>query len=310
MTQRSLPSSYILLCISSVVVLSLGAYTRLSHSGLGCPDWPGCYGHWRPFGQFASSSDHWKAWIEMIHRYAAGILGCGIIASILHTSPRTKPLNIWLIVILSTQVLLGMLTVTVQLNPLIVSAHFFGGTSIACLLWKKHLCTQKPRYPSSHPHTPYIINGTIALVIIQMALGCWTSTNYAALICPDFPTCQGQWWPRMAFTEAFFNLTFLQNTLFEGGILSGKARTAIHISHRIGALIASTAILRLCIHLWQQCRLYRLSLLLGLLCTSQLLLGIINATWQLPMSSAMGHHFGAIVITLTLLWLHHHTQRI
>ena len=203
-------------CALALVVVVLGAYVRLSHAGLGCPDWPGCYGHLlgvpestqeieqanTAYPQRVVESD--KAWKEVIHRYLAGALGLVIVfLAFLAIKNRNAPrqpirLPVFLVGLVIFQALLGMWTVTLLLKPVIVMLHLLGGLAISSLLWWLFLTT-KPMTVDEQQSTitsmrPIIVFGLL-LLVGQIILGGWTSANYAALACPDFPTCQGQWWP-------------------------------------------------------------------------------------------------------------------
>ena len=241
--------------VLAFVVIVFGAYVRLTDAGLGCPDWPGCYGF---FGVPESSEsllevektfpgqvvESGKAWREMIHRYIASTLGFMILILFgLSFSQKRKSgdhrktrLPFYLLILVIFQGLLGMWTVTLKVHPAIVSAHLIGGLSTLSLLffYYKKLNTINP--------TIERLNGFVVLgfcfLIIQILLGGWTSTNYAALGCPDLPLCYGQIWPdNMDFKTGFLSWqSFGEN--YEGGLLPPPARTAIHFTHRMGAIVA------------------------------------------------------------------------
>jgi cytochrome c oxidase assembly protein subunit 15 len=267
---RRLAVAGVLLCFTVVV---LGAYVRLTAAGLGCPDWPGCYGHLSPIGAAASAGagayaerplESGKAWREMIHRYAASTLGLTILAiAFLALRARRQgvvsvPFALALLGLVVVQGLLGMLTVTWQLKPLIVTLHLmFGMTTLALLWW---LTLSLPagswgaaargglggaiRGGGASPITSawrLTLLGLIALAV-QIALGGWTSSNYAALACADFPTCQGAWWPHTDYRNAFV-LWHGLNINYEGGVLGNPARVAIQLTHRLSALVTSVLLL-------------------------------------------------------------------
>jgi heme a synthase len=265
------------LCIAGVllcfVVVVLGAYVRLTAAGLGCPDWPGCYGHLSPEGASSSAQDlaaypnrplePAKAWHEMIHRYAAGSLVL-VIATLTVLALRTRrrpllnvPLTLALLATVCVQALLGMLTVTWQLKPLIVTLHLLVGLTTLGLLWWLTLSlpagswdtaalgapTRTVRGGGGSPLARARLLTLVGLAALawQLALGGWTSSNYAAVACPDFPTCQHSWWPHPDFGPAFV-LWHGLNINYEGGVLNAPARIAIHLTHRLGALVTTLAL--------------------------------------------------------------------
>jgi heme a synthase len=303
------------------LVIALGAYVRLADAGLGCPDWPGCYGHWlgvpsAGHEQLAASAafpqrplDSGKAWKEMIHRYCAGTLGLLVLAIWLlawrekirpHTSPRLASL---LLGIIGLQAALGMWTVTLLLKPVIVTLHLIGGMSTLALLLALILVTGN-RTPSSPQRASRRWLAAVALlaVIAQIALGGWVSSNYAALACPDFPLCQGQWQPAADFSQAFKLHRELGQT-DDGQLLGNAALTAVHWSHRLGAIVVllavgalSAALLRSGERTWRNWG----SLLLALLLL-QIGLGIGNVLLALPLPLALAHTLGAAALLIAVL---------
>jgi len=253
---RRLALTGLVLCFLVVV---LGAYVRLSAAGLGCPDWPGCYGAPTPLniaqdaiaqGSFAQAvPDVGKAWREMIHRYAAGTLGLIIVSlsalALAASGRRMIGLRFAcaLLAILILQASLGMLTVTLRLTPLIVTLHLiFGMTTLALLAWlwlgvRKSGRDGTTAAPSSRMPRRLCLAALIVLAM-QIALGGWTSSNYAATACPDFPTCDGRWWPPSDFAHAFV-LWRPVGINYEGGVLEEPARAAIQLTHRLGACAAT-----------------------------------------------------------------------
>jgi cytochrome c oxidase assembly protein subunit 15 len=268
---RRLALAGLLLCF---VVVVLGAYVRLNAAGLGCPDWPGCYGHVTPLGAANATAqaafpsrplDVGKAWKEMIHRYAASTLGFIIVViTAIAIAYREKRLlsPTYAIALLATVVvqgILGMLTVTWQLKPLIVTLHLIFGMTTLGLLWWLLLSLRRESWGATHgaargfgggdmgsaargvriAHALAVV-GFVALAV-QIVLGGWTSSNYAAVACPDFPTCQNSWWPHSDYRNAFILWRGL-GINYEGGILDNPARVAIHLTHRLGALVATLAL--------------------------------------------------------------------
>jgi cytochrome c oxidase assembly protein subunit 15 len=230
-------------------VVMLGAYVRLSQAGLGCPDWPGCYGHVTvPSAEQAAAVDAAKpleaarAWKEMIHRYFAGSLATLILVlAVLAWMKRKQPgqplaLPTLLLGLVIFQALLGMWTVTLLLFPPVVMGHLLGGMATFVLLVL--LVLQSGGYlrrgAAATDAMRLMAALGLAVLICQIALGGWVSSNYAAIACPDFPTCQGSWWPPMDFAGAFSWHGLGPD--YQGGILDNPARTAIHLAHRLGAM--------------------------------------------------------------------------
>ena len=306
----------------ALIVVGLGAYTRLKHAGLGCPDWPKCFANWIVHANITtpalSSVASEKAWIEMIHRYAAGIL-CIIVFSLRLTAPKTRNTT-WLnttCILLVIQALFGMWTVTWRLHPLAVMPHLIGGMSITTLLCIDYHKEYVIR-PSTHiPHRIHrYLQLLLVAMIIQIIIGGWTSANYAALVCPDFPRCQGQWLVSFDYLMQGFSSP-LGFSNYEGGVISGEGRIAIHITHRWGALICSILMTRTA---WLVARVqHQLPLgfmrwfyVLSVCFVLQIAFGIINVLWQLPISIAVGHNIMALALLISVNMLlrysmHHKT---
>ncbi len=308
------------LCFGVVV---LGAFVRLSDAGLGCPDWPGCYGQLLvPQAQDAvevanATYPHrpveaHKAWKEMIHRYFASGVGFAILLLLLtgwkeRIAPRGFLLG--LLGLVCFQGILGMWTVTWQLKPLAVSAHLIGGMSTLAMLTWLNVRLSAPFRTASITASSATQNGLRGLALVsllvlfgQIFLGGWTSSNYAALACPDFPTCHQQWWPETDFEEAFVLWRGLGQN-YEFGVLDSPARTAIHLTHRIGFLVVTLVLLSLVARLWRSgsWRGWGVAVLLAL--GLQVTLGITTVVMSLPLVIATAHNAGAalLVVLLTAL---------
>lgn len=293
----------------AAAVVVLGAWVRLTDAGLGCPDWPGCYGHVYPNGiQFT------KALHEMIHRYFATTLGFIIAALLLWAvrfrKDRDQPLMpvALLFVVVCLQGALGALTVTLLLKPLIVTAHLLGGLTTLALLWWLSLTPQTREItPRESALRKYALAG-LAVLILQIALGGWTSSNYAAVACPDFPTCQHSWWPPMDYRDAFVLWRGL-GIDYEGGVLANAARVAIHFTHRLGALVAGSILLSVGIlaavgtRSAASRRLRRAGGLLVLAVALQFTIGVAMVHWGVPLALATLHNAGAAFLVLCMVTL-------
>src|SRR5450631_396229 len=222
----------------AAAVVVLGAWVRLTDAGLGCPDWPGCYGHVYPDGVQQAA----KAWHEMIHRYAAATVGFIItillVWAVAARRDRGQPLVpvALLFVMVCLQGALGALTVTLLLKPLIVTAHLLGGLSTLGILWWLSLRPARRELSGRERDLRKFAWAGLAALLLQISLGGWTSSNYAAVACPDLPTCQQSWWPPMDFRDAFV-LWHGLDIDYTGGVLANPARIAIQVTHRLGALV-------------------------------------------------------------------------
>ncbi len=303
---RRLNLAALVLCF---IVVVFGAYVRLSDAGLGCPDWPGCYGHLTVPDQAA---DAHKAWKEMIHRYLASTLGLLIVALAamsvrLRNQGAPRVLPIVLVGLVIFQGMLGMWTVTWQLKPLAVSGHLLGGLTTLSLLTWMWLSLRAP--VSSEAASPMLRRfAAIALVAVafQIFLGGWTSSNYAALACPDFPTCHGSFWPETDVREAFTLWRGL-GINYEHGVLDNRARVTIHFAHRLGALLVATLGIALAIGLLRSTSptARRFGIAVASSLALQLALGTSIVKLQLPLFLADMHNAGAAVLLLTLVTLNH-----
>ena len=290
-------------------VVVLGAWVRLTAAGLGCPDWPGCYGHIFPQRGQDGGVGFAKALHEMIHRYFATTLGAIITALLAFAlinrrdpaQPRAIPAA--LLVIVCLQGALGALTVTLLLTPLIVTAHLLGGlTTLGLLFWLALTPGRLDLSAAERRLRGFAVAG-LCLLVVQVALGGWTSTNYAAIACPDFPTCQNSWWPPMDYSDAF-RLSHGLGIDYEGGILAHPARVAIHFPHRLGALGTGLTLLALAIFSWRRAGSRRLKLaavFLALAVCAQIALGIATVRFGVPLALATLHNAGAALLVLSLV---------
>ena len=367
--RRWLRAGLITACFICVALIAFGGFVRLQHAGLGCPDWPTCYGKltWPTHaGDVAIANalhpdrpvEHNKTWPEQVHRIIAAGLGllvlgltlaanraakaslapilaavaliglsiplyvkthyyaaslfaiageCLLIAAALRTRLQSR----WMLVALGwicVQALFGMWTVTWKLKPFIVTAHLLGGMAlIALLFWS----TIRADFPPARPRAQRSLPNAILLIgffalVLQIALGGWVSTNYASWACPDFPRCQGVWLPPTDFKEAFVLWRGI-GVDYEGGILDGSARTAIHLTHRIGGVVAGSILLLL--GLWAFLRGLKIqgAALIAVL-TLQIALGIANIKYALPLPVAVAHNGVAAILLVTLLWLIHQVR--
>ena len=290
---------------ASVVVL--GAWVRLTDAGLGCPDWPGCYGHLYP----QTLVEFGKALREMIHRYFATTLGLIIstllVWAIINRKDRDQPVApvAALFVVVCLQGLLGAKTVTLLLTPLIVTGHLLGGLTTLGLLWWLALAPGRRDLSSNETGLRIFAVCGLAALIVQIALGGWTSTNYAAIACPDFPTCQQRWWPPMDFRDAFVLWRGL-GIDYEGGVLSNPARVAIHFTHRLGAVVVGSILLTLGATTLLRARRGRLAFAGALLIFAVLLqisIGIATVHWAVPLPLATLHNAGAALLVIAVVTL-------
>jgi cytochrome c oxidase assembly protein subunit 15 len=313
----------------ALCVVVLGAYTRLSDAGLGCPDWPGCYGQIiAPYTSDTISKanqayplmpvDVAKAFTEMTHRYFAELLGSLIVAfaALAYWKRKSLTLPLWLplllVALVIAQGLLGMWTVTLRLFPIIVLLHLIGGFTTLSLLWLCWLNLKLPNVPnfSFSTFVPKLALFTLVILVLQIMLGGWTSANYAALICPDFPKCQGVWFPEFHFKMGFDLLTGLgSDTPLNHMHYQGK--TTIHMVHRIGAMVTLFFGFILTVALHKTAKaitnanarrwLMAASHSFGFLLFVQLCLGVSNVMFFLPLPVAVAHNGIAALLLLSLI---------
>ncbi|ELV8696163.1 COX15/CtaA family protein [Vibrio fluvialis] len=304
--------------VLTLAVIALGAYTRLSDAGLGCPDWPGCYGHYTvPLSPSALQKAEFlyphldvephKAWPEMIHRYFAGTLGL-VVFSITYLClryrpiPMTLPLMIAAIVVF--QALLGMWTVTLKLLPLVVMGHLIGGFSLLSCLWLlywrlKAVVSTSVLHSLAPISLRLLAMISLGVVVIQIMLGGWTSSNYAALMCSSLPVCEGNWSQYLDFRTAFTPVHYGHDS-YEFGVLDYGPRLTIHVAHRFGAMLTIAVLGLLALRLRALGYLRPAKMLIGAL-SVQVLLGMGNVLLSLPLTIAVLHNLGAALLLISVL---------
>ncbi len=334
---RRLQALTVLTLFLTFDLVLFGAFTRLTDSGLGCPDWPGCYGQSNPVLANAEISaaqqalpsgpvTHTKAWIEMIHRYLATSVGALIVVLMLtawwqwrrsrQSGAAAPALHRWWMTATFVWVCLqgafGALTVTMRLFPAIVTLHLLGGAILLMLL-----CVQAVRLtlavdrraatPVSAPLRAALVVG-VTLVLVQLLLGGWVSTNYAVLACTTFPTCQGSWWPPMAFDEGF-QIWHELGLLADGSHISFAGLTAIHYVHRLAAYVVLVALAVLAWRLRREPALRLQARWLAGLLVLQFLTGLSNVVLGWPLVSAILHTGGAAALLVVMVWALAATRR-
>lgn len=302
--------------VLALVVVTMGAWVRLTDAGLGCPDWPGCYGRLIVSAEIAADPaaadltaqrplEAGKAWREMIHRYFATTLGfiCLLLAGLaiarrkVAGQPVVLPLILLGLVIL--QGLLGMWTVTLQLLPLVVVLHLIGGMSVlGCLFWLARGKSAAIAAPG-RLKTLGLVAG--AALVVQIFLGGWTSANYAVLACPDFPTCQTQWLPEIADYAEGFNLFHEIGPDYEGGSLDHPAQVAIHFVHRLGAIVASFLLGLFVFRLWTAPDGGGAGIAVAAALIMQVGIGISIVVFGVPLPIAVAHNGVAAILLLTVI---------
>lgn len=306
----------------ALVVIILGAYTRLTDAGLGCPDWPGCYGHLT-----VPQADHHveaanqaypdrpveahKAWNEMIHRYFAGALGLFILAIAVCSIIRRKdngPLKLPLIllVLVMFQAALGMWTVTLNLLPVVVMGHLLGGFSVLSCLFLLYLRLADYRLPGGDVQVRRMAGfAAVGIVILvgQIALGGWTSANYAALACTELPVCESGWVDKLDFSGAY-SVPDADN--YEYGAHDYGERMTMHIVHRVGALITFVYLCWLALRIYVQASstgVRKIAIWVVLLLGAQVILGVSNVVFSLPLVVAVSHNAVAALLLLSMITL-------
>lgn len=332
MTKNRLVTLSILATVLAMTVVMLGAFTRLKDAGLGCPDWPGCYGKivWPTTDHAISQAKAAfpmakvvpaKAWPEMVHRYFAGTLGLFILTLAVWSAWRRRKnpnqaiiAPLLLIGMVIFQALLGMWTVTWLLLPLVVMGHLLGGMTIAATLWWVSLRNMQMTPNNDHINTTTrtilkcAAMAGLTIVFAQIFLGGWTSANYASIICPTFPFCHGSLFPPMDFTSAFNFLSPIGRN-YEGGVLDITTRITIQMMHRYGAMITASYVLifGFCLTRFRQAaKLRAIGWALIAIITLQFLLGVANIDTKLAMPIAVAHNGVALVLLMSMVTLLHY----
>ena len=306
-------------------LILFGAFTRLSDSGLGCPDWPGCYGTSNPFRAIeeiraaeaampTGPVTVFKAWVEMIHRYLAMSVGFLIIIQVIAAFKQPNPRrslairgSLFLLVLVCLQGAFGAWTVTLKLQPMIVSMHLILALVLfASMVW---FAQRNDLHNLNDSKTISSLSGGLVLIAIlalfgQIFLGAWVSTNYAVLACPDFPTCMGAWYPNMDWQNAFFLWRDLGEAK-SGGIIPMAALVTIHWTHRVGAIIASAVLLFVAVKAvrYPESKVQFWGKAIIALLALQIATGISNVVFQWPLVSALLHTGGAAAILFCLVRL-------
>lgn len=313
--------------ILAFLVVMLGAYTRLTDAGLGCPDWPGCYGRMvlpsADTGLQEAQSEYplipiesRKAWTEMVHRYAAGSLalfiffiGFSVIRKRYQGDKLPWHLPVALLVLVVFQAVLGMWTVTLKLLPVVVMGHLLGGILIVACLARFRVQISSLVGQELPQWRPWLRLGVV-IVFLQIALGGWVSSNYAGISCIGFPRCNGVWLPVLQFAKGF-NLFSAVGTNYQGGILESDVRVTIQFIHRIGAVVTALYILLLSILILLRSNsdyLKKMAMIMVVLVIIQFTLGVLNVVYLLPLKVAVAHNGMAALLLATVFSALHFTR--
>ena len=314
--RKALISISILLAIT---VIAIGSYTRLTHAGLGCPDWPGCYGH-ATVAQIKSETisnlniDTTKAWTEMVHRYFAGSLALLVLTiGLLNFRKKINiKTSILLLATIVFQAMLGMWTVTWKLLPTVVMGHLLGGFLTLSLLWFLLLDSETVSFNNNtnvNKSTKILSLIVLVTISIQIILGGWTSSNYAALPCLDFPTCNNYLIPDTSLLKNFstaFNPFHAIGPNYDGGLLDYNSRVLIQLVHRLGAYINLILIAALIAKNFYNNNYFKINIILTSLLILQITLGILNVKLFLPVFVAVSHTTVGVMLLLVIIALNYY----
>lgn len=312
----------------ALFVVMLGAYTRLTDAGLGCPDWPGCYGRMvlpsAETGLKAAQTSYpelpiesRKAWTEMAHRYAAGTLalliffiGLSVLRKRAQGSHLPWHLPVALLLLVVFQAALGMWTVTLKLLPVVVMGHLLGGMLIFACLSRFRLQMSSVQGQDLPQWRPWLRFG-LMIIFLQIALGGWVSANYAGISCIGFPQCNGAWFPALHFAQGF-NLFSPVGANYQGGLLDNEVRVSIQFIHRIGAVLTASYMLILSLLILLKTKFIYLRTVawaLIVLVLIQFTLGIMNVVYLLPVHVAVAHNGVAALLLATAFCALHFTRK-
>ena len=318
-TARRLQALTVLTLFLTFDLVLFGAFTRLTDSGLGCPDWPGCYGNASPLGAIAEITQaqtamptgpvtHGKAWVEMVHRYLAtsvGVLILTLTVASWWARRKDASINPWwptfTLVWVCVQGAFGALTVTMKLFPAIVTLHLVGGLVLLALLCAQAVGFTRRRPVPSMPAVRMGLGVACALLAVQIVLGGWVSTNYAVLACNSFPLCQGSWWPTMDFHQAF-EIWRPLGRMQDGSYLSFAGLTAIHYAHRLVAYVVLMVLAAVAWRLHRTPATRRQARWLAGLTLLQFATGLSNVVLGWPLLAAVAHTGGAAALVVVLTW--------
>ncbi|MBN3564761.1 COX15/CtaA family protein [Aliamphritea spongicola] len=310
----------LLAILMTLVVVSMGAWTRLNNAGLGCPDWPGCYGQvvvpMTPTEialaeeTYGGQVDVSKGMIEMVHRYLASSLGMVIMLlawfAYRHRKQGDYPvyLSYGLLLLVITQGLFGMWTVTLKLLPVVVTLHLLGGLLTLSLLIRLYQrLKDSPAKEQQRKSHHWLVGGAVILLFTQLVLGGWTSANYAGWSCPHWLQCADDQTVLLDFKTGF-DVSAPIGPNYEGGMLSLEARAAIQMTHRGVAVLLCAYLLIMAVILFRRPALRSPLVCVLLVVAAQIGLGIGNIIFGLPLGLAMAHHSGAVLLLVSLLWLY------